>query len=407
MRPDSSSARFISRRDFTLRSAVVAAGLTTCAGQPFPLAATGEPRKAAIIGHTGRGNYGHGLDEIFSGLPGINVVAVADPEPEGRAKALARTRAKQGYENYRQMLEAERPHLVAVSPRHTDQHHAMTSAALRAGAHVYSEKPFTTSLAEADELMKLAERSGLKIAVAHQMRLAPSVIHLKQRIDAGDLGELVAIRSHGKQDQRAGGEDLIVLGTHLFDLMRFFGGEVECCSASIREKGKQATASMTRLVADKIGPVLGDEIEARFDFANGIVGTFTSNAKLRETLGPWGMELLGSKGAALILMDIFPKVFIRKKFETGPAFRSEFWEQQPGDPTRNAPESERGFATANRRVVLDWLQAIEENREPLCSAKSATKAIEMAMAVHASGVSGQRVQLPLTTRSHPLERGAR
>ena len=149
------------------------------------------------------------------------------------------------------------------------------------------------------------------------MRLAPSVIHLKQRIHAGDLGELVAIRSHGKQDQRAGGEDLIVLGTHLFDLMRFFGGEVEFCSASIREKGKQATASMTRLVADKIGPVLGDEIEARFDFANGIVGTFTSNAKLRETLGPWGMELLGSKGAALILMDIFPKVFIRKKFVIG------------------------------------------------------------------------------------------
>ena len=43
----------------------------------------------------------------------------------------------------------------------------------------------------------------------------------------GRLGQLLEIRARGKEDTRAGGEDLIVLGTHCFDLMRYFAGDPE------------------------------------------------------------------------------------------------------------------------------------------------------------------------------------
>ena len=43
--------------------------------------------KAAIIGHTGQGNYGHGLDVVYADMPEVEVVAVADPDPEGLAAA--------------------------------------------------------------------------------------------------------------------------------------------------------------------------------------------------------------------------------------------------------------------------------------------------------------------------------
>ena len=43
--------------------------------------------RAAVIGHTGKGNYGHQLDEACVGLPGVEVVAIADPDEAGRAKA--------------------------------------------------------------------------------------------------------------------------------------------------------------------------------------------------------------------------------------------------------------------------------------------------------------------------------
>src|SRR5437899_12449649 len=102
------------------------------------------------------------------------------------------------------MLEREKPQLVSVAPRWTDQHHAMALAALAAGAHVYLEKPITRTLAEADELLAVADRAGLKIAVAHQMRLAPSILFLQASLEGGLIGDLLEIRAHGKQDQRAG-----------------------------------------------------------------------------------------------------------------------------------------------------------------------------------------------------------
>src|SRR5438034_5989256 len=80
---------------------------------------------AAIIGHSGKGDYGHGLDLIFNGRERIEVVAIADPEEAGRAKAAARCKALRQYHDYRQMLAKEKPRLVCVAPRWTDQHHAM------------------------------------------------------------------------------------------------------------------------------------------------------------------------------------------------------------------------------------------------------------------------------------------
>jgi hypothetical protein len=63
---------------------------------------------------------------------------------------------------------------------------------------------------------------------------------------------------------------------------------------------------------------------------------------------------------------------------------------------------ERGFPASNRRVVDDWLAAIRENREPVCSGFAAMKSLEMIHAVFAAGISRGRVELPLKKRQHPL-----
>src|SRR5262249_28052070 len=147
--------------------------------------------------------------------------------------------------------------------------------------HIYSEKPFTTTLAEADELLAEADRAGLKIAVAHQQRLAPSILQLKAAIAEDLIGDLIQLRAWGNQDERAGGEDMLVLGTHLFDLMRFFGGDPEWCTARILQDSRDITRVDARRVKEQIGPVAGNAIEAQFAFPGGINGAFSSHAKLR------------------------------------------------------------------------------------------------------------------------------
>src|SRR5262249_32701691 len=159
-----------------------------------------------IIGHTGRGGYGHGLDMAFQGLPGVAVVGLADPDEAGRRGAARRTGAARAYADYRGMLERERPHPAAIWPSDPAHRAEMTWAAASAGAHVFVEKPMATSPDEADAMVAASKENNIKIAVAHQIRLAPAIVHLKELIDDGLIGDLLEVRARGKEDSRAGGE---------------------------------------------------------------------------------------------------------------------------------------------------------------------------------------------------------
>ena len=190
-------------------------GTTTWVAARTLQAANAPTRKAAIIGHTGAGDYGHGMQRIFQGLPGVAVVAVADPNAAGRAKAKAACGAARDYADFREMLVKEKPELVAVSPRWATEYHAMALAALEAGAHVYLEKPFTTTLAEADDILRLAQARARRVAVAHVTRCAPIVLRLETALRKGLIGDMLEIHTVGRMGSRAGGQDMMVLGLHV------------------------------------------------------------------------------------------------------------------------------------------------------------------------------------------------
>ncbi len=383
-----------SRRTFIARTTTAAAAIASCGFAAGDSPASGD-LKAAVIGHTGRGDYGHGLENIFANRKGVAVIAVADPEEAGRKRVAAKIGAPQSYADYREMLKRERPQLVSVAMRHADLHHDIILECLRAGAHVYSEKPFVTAPNEADELLAVAEKSRLKTAVAHTMHMMPIMLRLRQAVREGLIGDLVQMRAHGKQDSRAGGEDMMVLGSHLFDLMRMFAGDPVSCSARVLQNSREITRDDRRLVKDNVGYVAGNEVFAQFAFASGVQATFTSTSKLRETLGHWGIELLGSKGAARINCDISPNVFIRRSAEWTAKGKSDAWEPFDAALVQTPPEHNLG-------PVGDWLEAIAKNREPECSGRNGAWAVEMVCAVYASALKKAQVSFPLTPRTHPL-----
>jgi len=99
---------------------------------------------------------------------------------------------------------------------------------------------------------------------------------------------------------------------------------------------------------------------------------------------------------------VFPRILIMKPAPWTDRGRSAEWKPIDGDPTMSASVEERSFAAANRRVVDDWLQAIEQQKEPTCSGRAGMKAVEFVMAVYASALTRSRVALPLVRRTHPL-----
>ena len=194
--------------------------------------------RVGIIGATGRGNYGHGVDTVWAEIDRAQVVALADDDEAGRAKALDRTKAPKGYADYREMLDAEKLDIVAIGPRWLDQHRDMCLAAAAQGCHIYMEKPFCRDLAEADEIVQACEMRHCKLAIAHQTRWSPPVDVVKREIKNGLIGRVLELRARGKEDaRRGGGEDLWVLGSHVLDLMRFFSGDPENCSRHSLEQG--------------------------------------------------------------------------------------------------------------------------------------------------------------------------
>ena len=185
---------------------------------------------AAIIGHTGRGDYGHGVDVIFNDRDNIEGRRWPTPTKPAAPRRAAQRGRKRTYADYREMLEQgeaptrqHRPALDRPAPR--DGH----GGAGGRRPPLSSKSPSPRPSPRPTRSSPLADKKKLKIAVAHQMRLAPPVSHLKQRIDGRFPRRPVEIRAWGKQDRnRAGGEDMIVLGTHLFDLMRLFAGDPQC-----------------------------------------------------------------------------------------------------------------------------------------------------------------------------------
>ncbi len=376
------------------RSFLRAAALAACAAPR--LRAAEPPLRAVVIGHTGRGDYGHAHDAALQGLPGVELVAVADADPAGLAKAGERLKLTARYADYREMLAKERPQLTVVATRHADQHHAMMLACLQAGAHVYGEKPFTTAPAEADDILAEASRRNLKIAIAHQMRLQPNIAWLKGAF-AARFGALLEMRAWGKQDTRAGGEDMMVLGTHLFDIMRHFAGEAEWCTARVRVQGRDISPKDARVPKDNVGPVAGDQVHAQFSFSSGALGSFVSQGALKTQLGPMGVELIGTLGAAFIQAGVPPAIYV-----SNGAGRTRSWIVPPELQAMKLPSGPAALQAANAAVVNDWLAAIRENREPVCSGQNAAKAVEMVCGVYQASLQGRRVRFPLESRTHPL-----
>lgn len=393
------------RRKFL--SATTAAAISA----PVILHAQSSPKhKAAIIGHTGRGNFGHGLDTVWLQIPDAAIVGVADANSAGLTKALKKLKCSDGsgFADYREMLAKTKPDFVSVCPRQPDQHKDMAIAAIEAGARgIYIEKPFCRTPAEADEIIAAADKTGAKIAVAHRNRWHPALAVIDQLIADGKLGRILEIRGRGKGDRRGGGEDLWVLGTHVLNLIEYFGGLAQSCSAVMLQGGKPASAADVAEGNEALGLLAGDEIHARYVLSKGLIASFDSIAN-DETKGHgFGLQIVGSAGIINIRCDRNPLAHFCPGNPFEPSDKARPWIPITAaglDQTESAEQQQQVAEVHNHIIpVLDLIDSCAGNRQPLCDARAARRTVEMVTAVfesHRQG--GKAVSFPLEERNNAL-----
>lgn len=357
--------------------------------------------RVGIIGHTGRGNYGHGIDVVWSAFPQAEVAAVADPDADGRAKAQARAGAKNAYADYREMLDKEKLDIVSICPRHLDQRAEMTAAAAQAGCHMFHEKAFAATLPEADRMVAAIRKAGVKVQLAHQMRRSPFTIKAEQMIEAGEIGEIQELRGRGKEDSRAGGEDLVVLGSHIFDMMRHFLGDPEWVFSHVTTGGEELEFNHMGKPREPVGPIAGRQMAAMFSFGRGVHGYFASKQCSETHIWRFGTHIYGSKGVIFLPNAVYPngaQAYILRSAAWVPDERHG-WE--PIEPEHRSFGNDR-YVTANALMVEDLLDAIEKDREPVCSERAGRWTVEMTQGVYASQLQGKPAVFPLAERGHPL-----
>lgn len=175
------------------------------------------------------------------GLRRLGYVDVATASRGGLAEAKAKAaeiRVERAYGSYADLINDPDIEVVHICTPNM-QHYEQAKQALLAGKHVVCEKPLTMTIAEAEDLIAIAEEKNLVNAIDFNIRYYPLMYHAKAMVENGEIGKILAIIGSYTQDWLLYDSDynwiveseccgnsrvLIDLGSHWFDLMEFVTG---------------------------------------------------------------------------------------------------------------------------------------------------------------------------------------
>ena len=359
--------------------------------------------RIGVIGHTGRGNYGHGIGNVWLEMPGCEIVAVADANAEGLADQVKKLRAPKGYPDYLKMLDEAKPDIVSICPRWLDQHRDMVVAAAERGIHMYMEKPMCRDLVEADAMVAACEKRNVKFTIGFQTRYGPAMRVIRDLIDDGKIGRVLELRGRGKEDRRGGGEDLWVLGSHIMNLMHFFGGEPTWCFAQALQDGRRVGKSDVYDGKEGIGPLAADQVNAMYGMDDGVTAYFATHRNQGGGSRRFGLQIFGSKGVIEVQTGYVPNAFYLGDDKWSPGRSGSRWQPiSSAGIGRPEPITEGGAHPGNVAACTDLISAIEEDREPELSIYDARMTVEMIAAVFESHRVDGPVSFPLKNRKNPL-----
>ncbi len=247
----------------------------------------------------------------------VELTAVCTTRHDSAEAARQAWGARLAFDDYRKMIASPEIDAVAVVVR-VPSHYAPTKAALEAGKHVYCEWPLGRTTAEAEELATLAKANGLVTAVGLQARVNPAVMHMKELIEAGYVGELMAIHVSlmregvltrpsnrtWQRDAELGANTLTIANGHTVDAMRYVTGNFRQLSAVVATQAKQWLDTGTNTWLDVTSP---DNILVSGRLADGAVASVHIGAIPFAGSG-YRMEIYGRDGTLVAAGEDSPQL---------------------------------------------------------------------------------------------------
>lgn len=292
-------------------------------------------------------------------------------------------------------------------------HHAVSLAAVKAGKHVYSEKPLALSLADGLKLAKAAELRKVKVGCAPDTILGGSHQLARKALDDGLIGKVTsgtaAIMSHGMEHWHPnpdffflpGGGPVLDMGPYYISNLINMLGPVKRVAALTSMATKTRTISSQPRAGQKIPVKTPTNVQGLLEFANGATVSLLASWDVWQHRQPI-MELHGTEGSLFLPDPNFFGGTVMASARGGEPAALAGWNHPLGSP--NQKDSD-GSAIANYRAagLADLAQAVSDKRDARCSLDRALHCLEIMTALLASGASGKFVSLKTTcTRPKPL-----
>ncbi len=298
------------------------------------------------VGVAGVGALGQHHARVYAGLPGVRLTAVFDSDPARAAEVAARHQVPV-VASFEQLLERVQALSVAVPTR---DHHRLASQALLAGRDVLVEKPITTTLEQADELIALAERQGCLLQVGHIERFNPVVDVLRQH--AG-RPRFIEVHRLGAFSARSLDIDVVLdLMIHDLDVLL-------------------ALAGAEPVQVEAVGvPVLTPRVDianARLRFASGLIANLTASRVSTEKVRKFRV--------------FAPARYVSADFATREAQVYRLEPQPEGLPEIAVERSAAPDQEPLHRQLAAFVDAVRQRSQPLVSGADGRRALALALRV--------------------------
>lgn len=349
------------------------------------------------FGIIGCGVIGPTHAKAISGLPDARLVAVADVIAE-QAQHLADRYGATPYANVQEMLDSEQLDVVNICTP-SGLHGDLACLAMRSGRHVIVEKPMEISHEAIEQMLRVQQESGVKMAVISQHRFDPATRHVYELVQQRAFGRLVLgsaqipwWRSQKYYDSGAwrgtwaldGGGVLMNQGIHSIDLLQWLMGPVRTVYA------------YTDTLAHRMETE--DVAVAALHFANGALGTLAGTTGAYPGMGA-RIEVYGDRGSAVVADDRLASLHLWTEgdevspYGTSTAQRAESVVDQAAMPSAARDPAAIDIAS-HAAQIADMMQAIRDDRPPLVDGEAGRRPVEIILGVYESARTHQEVTLP-------------
>jgi len=339
------------------------------------------------IGVVGIGNISKIYLDNLIGMFGkrVRLTAVTNTTFERAQKAAEDYKVK-AFKSLDEMLKSDDVDIILnITP--PNQHFKVALAAVKAGKHVYNEKPICIKREDAKQLLKTAAKMGVRVGCAPDTFLGAGIQTCKKLIDEGKIGTPVAanafIMNHGPESwhpsphffYKTGGGPMFDVGPYYLTALVCLLGQVARASGSARISSPTRTITNKYQYGEIINVEVPTHVAGTLDFANGAVGVLITSFDVHSHSMP-SIEIYGSEGTLKVPdPNTFDGPVLVKRMNEAE------WSTVP--LVNEYSQNSRGLG------IAEMAEAIEENRPHRASGELAYHVLDVMQGIYDASKSGK------------------